>query len=387
MTDSEAETLGKSTARAEPPRWRRIVPWILVVVASLLLIVSSLTVWAKRQLLDTNNWTTSSSQLLENDQIRQALATYLVTQLYSQVDVAAELEQALPPRTKPLAAPLAAAIQSFSLRATDALLARPATQRLWRAANTAAHKQFLRVVEGGDHVQTSSGEVVLDLGPILDRLAQSSVGAKVVAKLPPDAGRIVIMQSDQLKLAQTGVRVVKALSILLTLIVLALLAAAVWITPHRRQLILAIGVSGILCGLLVLVARRFLGQYVIDALTTNAPDVKTPAFAAWAIGTHLLRNIGVNLMIYGIAILGAGLIAGPSRISSTLRRWAAPTLVNRPWLVYGLVALFFLLVVLFGPTDSQRLVPLIVLFGFGLLGVEVLRRQVAREFPDAAIGT
>jgi hypothetical protein len=370
-------------AAAEPRRWRRIVPWILVVLAAILLLVGSLTVWAKRQLLDTNNWQTTSSQLLENEQIRTAIATYLVDQLYSQVNVTAELQQQLPPRVKALAAPLAAALESVSLRATEALLARPAVQRLWRAANVAAHKQFLIVIEGGKRVQTSGGEVVLDLSPILDRLAQSSVGAKVVAKLPPDAGRIVIMKSNQLKAAQTGVRVVKALSIVLTLIVLALFAAAVWITPRRRHMILAIGVTGLLCGLLLLVARRFLGNYVVDALAKNAPDFKPPAHAAWLIGTHLLRNIGVNLMIYGAAILAAGLIAGPSRVAHTLRRWVAPTLVHHPLVVYGLVALGFLLLTLLGPTDAQRLVPLIVLFAFGFLGVHVLRRQVTREFPDA----
>jgi hypothetical protein len=180
------------------------------------------------------------------------------------------------------------------------------------------------------------------------------------------------------------VRAVKALSIALSLIVLALFAAAVWITPKRRRMILAIGVTGLLCGLLLLVARRFLGNYVVDALAKDAPDIKAPAHAAWSIATHLLRNIGINLMIYGIAIIAAALIAGPSRAAHTLRRWAAPGLVHHPVVVYGLVALGFLLVVLLGPTDAQRLVPLIVLFGFGFLGVEVLRRQVAREFPDIA---
>ena len=371
----------KPTA-AKPPRWRRIVPWVLVVLACVLLIVGALTVWAKRQLLDTNNWETTSSQLLENQQIRDAIAVYLVDQLHSRVDVPAVLEKDLPPRAKPLAAPLAAALQNFSLRATEALLARPAVQRLWREANRAAHSQFLKVIEGGDHLQTSNGEVVLDLSPILAKLGQSSVGARVVAKLPPEAGRIVIMKSDQLKAAQTGVRVVKALSIVLTLIVFALFALAVWLAPNRRHLVLGVGVGAILSGLLILAARRYLGTYVVDALAKNAPDIKPPAHAAWSIGTHLLRNIGVNVVIYGIAILLAGLLAGPSRIAHTLRRWIAPTLVHHPLVVYGLVVLAFLLVVLLGPTDAQRLVPLVILFGFGFLGVHVLRRQVTQEFPE-----
>lgn len=359
------------------------MPWVLVLLAALLIVVSSLTVWAKRQLLDTDNWTNSSSQLLEDPAIRNAVSVYLVNQLYSNVDVAGELEQKLPAQAQPLAAPLAAVLREASVRATDALLARPAIQALWKTANRAAHKQFLVIINGGKRLETSNGEVVLDLSPILDRLAESSLGAKVVAKLPPDAGQIVIMQSDQLKTAQKGVKAVKWLSVLITVIVFALVAAAVWITPYRRRIIMAFGVSCLVCGLAVLVARRYLGDYVIDALTKNAPDFRSAGDDAWSIGTHLLRNIGVNLVIYGLAIMAAALLAGPSRGARAVRRWLAPTLVNRPIVTYAVVACGFLLLVLLGPSDAQRLVPLVILFGFGFLGVEVLRRQVAREYPDA----
>jgi len=147
-----------------------------------------------------------------------------------------------------------------------------------------------------------------------------------VAKLPPDAGQIVIMQSDQLKAAQKGVKAVKWLSVLVSIIVLVLFAAAVWIAPKRRKLILAVGVSCLLCGLIVLVARRLLGHYIVDTLTSGAPDVKGAALEAWSIGTYLLRDIGVNLLIYGVGIVAAGLIAG--RLGSPrhcgagrLRRW------------------------------------------------------------------
>jgi len=126
-----ADASGKSDA-GRSPRWRTIVPWVLVVVASLLIVVSSLTIWTKRQLLEPDNWADTSSKLLENEQVRNAIAVYLVNELYSKVDVPAELEQELPAQAKPLAAPLAAALQNFAVRTTEAFLARPATQRLWR---------------------------------------------------------------------------------------------------------------------------------------------------------------------------------------------------------------------------------------------------------------
>jgi hypothetical protein len=61
----EAATKGSA---GKPARWRRIVPWVLTIIA----LVAAMNVRAKRQVLDTDNWVSTSSELLENDQIRQA---------------------------------------------------------------------------------------------------------------------------------------------------------------------------------------------------------------------------------------------------------------------------------------------------------------------------
>jgi hypothetical protein len=132
--------------------------------------------------------------------------------------------------------------------------------------------------------------------------------------------------------------------------------------------------------LIVLVVRRFAGDYLVNALVNN-PDEKQPVKAAWAIGTELLRNVGINALVYGIVIVFAAWLAGPSRPATWVRRVLAPTMRERPLVVYGVVALGLLLLLLSGPTDAQRIFPLIILFGFAFLGTEVLRRQTMREFP------
>jgi hypothetical protein len=56
---------------------------------------------------------------------------------------------------------------------------------------------------------------------------------------------------------------------------------------------------------------------------------------------------------------------------------------DRPWALYGVVTLVLFLVLLAGPTDSQRIVPLLILFALAYVGTEILRRQTMREFPAA----
>ena len=74
-----------AAAPAQAARWRIITAWVLIVVATIVALGASLDVWVKRQALDTNNWVATSSTMLENDQIRQALAAYLVNQLTANV--------------------------------------------------------------------------------------------------------------------------------------------------------------------------------------------------------------------------------------------------------------------------------------------------------------
>jgi uncharacterized membrane protein HdeD (DUF308 family) len=118
----------------------------------------------------------------------------------------------------------------------------------------------------------------------------------------------------------------------------------------------------------------------VDALTTNDSD-KIAVNHAWAIGTQLLRNTGINAIIYGLGIIFAAWIAGASRPARWVRRKLAPTMRDHPVVIYGVVALVLCLILLAGPTDAQRIFPLLILFAFAFVGTEVLRRQTIREFP------
>ena len=378
-TSPAAAPAAKGPRRAHPA-----LAWVLLVLATLIILVSSLTVFVKRQVVSDKNWTNASGKMLEDPVVRDAVATYLVNQLFSRVDVSAQLQQSLPPKAQALALPLSAAIREVSTRTATALLARPETITLWKKANSVAHTELMDILNNKTtHFSTDNGQVVLDLRPVLDNLAGSVVGKKLLANLPPEAGRIVLLKSDQLKTAQTATKLLKALSVLLTVVALALLAGAIWFAPDRRRMLLWVGVSAIVSGLLVLAARRLAGNYMIDQLTSDVPNVKPAAFAVWGITTQLLRNVGLNLLVYGVAIGLAAILAGPTRIATKLRSWIAPVMANSPVVGFLAVAGLFLLFLLFGPIDVQRLVPMAILFAAAMFGVEVLRRQLGREFPHA----
>jgi hypothetical protein len=191
----------------------------------------------------------------------------------------------------------------------------------------------------------------------------------------------VILKGNQLSTARKAVKAIRFFSYFLAFLVLGLYALAVYLARgKRRQLLMGVGVSAFIVGLIVLVVRRFAGNYIVDALTTN-PVQKDPARVVWAVETNLLRNVGINLLVYGFVVVLAAWIAGPSRPATWARRASAPTIRSQPWLLFGLVALAMLIILLTGPTDAQRVYPFLLLSALAFVGAEVLRRQTLREFP------
>ncbi|MGH2965582.1 MAG: SHOCT domain-containing protein [Solirubrobacterales bacterium] len=365
-------------------RARRALPMTLVVLATVLAFVSVFAIWAKRQLLETDTWTHTSSRLLENEDIRNAVSDFLVTQLYANVDVQGELSKRMPADLKPLSGPASAGLRELALNLSQRALAQPRVQGLWEEANRTAHEEFLAVVDNkNEAVSTTGGNVVLDLGTILTKLAnQVGVGGNIASKVPPDAAQITIMRSDQLEEVQTGVRLLRTLAWLLTAIAIALYALAIYLArDRRRQILRSVGIAFLAVGVLVLFVRGLAGDYVVGALTTTAAS-EPAAHAAWSIGTSQLVEIAQDVVIYGLVIILAAWLAGPHAAATWVRRGITPYL-RQPRVAYGALAVFLVLIFWWGPIEgTRRLVPSLVLIAFLVLGIEILRRQVIWEFPD-----
>src|SRR5688572_6359760 len=141
---------------------RRAVPLILVVLAAIIAVVAIFAMWAERQLLETDTWVDTSTELLADEAVQDALANFLVNELYSNVDVQAAVEERLPVQVKPLAGPISGGLRQVANRAAERALAEGAVQSLWETANRAAHEKLLLLLEDeGEFVSTTGGTVTL----------------------------------------------------------------------------------------------------------------------------------------------------------------------------------------------------------------------------------
>lgn len=385
---ADTATVAATAASAKPlSRKRRILVWSLVVLASVLALVAIMTTWVKRQMLDNTAWNKATTQIVQDPKVQAAIATYTINQLYDNIDVGQALANRLPPSLKQLGPPLAGALEQPATQGVQRLLTRPRVQQLFLRASAIAHEKLVNVLENktGHGISTGNGEVTLDVHQMVVEVGtELGLPQDALAKLPDKAGTITLMKSDQLSAAQTGVQAVRQLSAWLLVAVLVLYGLAIYLARGARRATLRnAGISFALVGLIVLVIRRLLGNYVIGALAS--PGYEPATHRLWLIGTAILGQIGAAVLLYGaIAALGA-IFAGPTSGAVWLRQRLAPVLNEHQEIVWGAVGFVYLLLVLWGGTHALRVWwGILLLAGLIALGIVALRRQTLQEFPAGA---
>lgn len=357
-------------------RRRRGLVFGVIVLASVIAFLAVFAVWAKRQLLETETWTNTSTRLLENKDIQQQVSTYLVDTIFTNVPVEQEVQQALPPRAAPAAGPIAGAIRQLADRAALRALQSPKVQQAWEDANRLAQRTLLDVVEKG-----GSEDVTLNLGDIANQLGDQIGVSNASSKLPANAAQIQILDNSDLVAAQKAIDLLQTLAWVLTAIALLLYALAIYLAEGWRRVALRdVGVAFILVGLAVLVVRSLAGDALVNHLATTEA-VKPAVSATWSIGTDLLKDGGGAVLFYGIVILIGAWLAGPGSVAQAVRRELAGVLASRGT-AYTALGVVLLLLFWWKPTPGfERLATSILLILLFIVGLEFLRRQAIEDFP------
>ena len=366
-------------------RWRMVVAWVLVVLALLITVLALIAGYVRYQALDTPTVRDTAEEMIADPQIRDEIAATLVDELYSNVDVEARLEARLPPDQKALSGVIAGALRGLADNLAVKLLERPRVQAVWVESVERAHTRLVQVLDDDvTAVSTEGGYVVLNLQPLVVQIGeQVAILGRAGTRLPEDTGRIRIMKADDLETAQDLTQLFKKIAAVIVFVPFILFGIALWLARGRRRAVLrtaALGLIGV--GLLVLIVRKVGGNYVVNDLV-KTDSIRPAAEDSWNIFTNLLADgawtvIGIGL----VALLGVWL-SGPSRSATAVRRDLAPFAV-RPDIAFGTVAVLYLLVLFWGPTAQTHRWPFVITAALLLaLGVEVLRRQILREHPEA----
>ena len=297
----------------------------MVILASILAFAALPAIWLNRQLLNTDNYTKTSSELLADPVIRDQVAVFLVDQLYETwTSIGAALGAAA--QLQPLAGPAAGALRTLAERGSKDILARPRAQQAWEDANRQAQLTLLAILKRRrDRGQRAAATSCSTCGYCSSSWPRGSASAQGRERAP--AGRRADPDSprDQLSAAQDVAKGIRGLPIVLVGLSVLLFIGALFVAPHnRRNTVRAYGVGLIAVGLLMLLVIKLAGDQLVSSLATTAAEPVVEH--TWTIVTPLLREATVAGIFYGVVLVFGAWLAGPTSVAVAVRRASAPYL-------------------------------------------------------------
>ena len=289
----------------------------LLVLGCLLALLSAFAIWTRVVLLDTDRYVSTVAPLAERPDIQRGLTNRISDRIFDAVDVEAYARDLLPPRAQPLAAPLAGAVESTVRREIGDFVASERFTTLWDQANRRAHALLIQLLTGEEvrNLRLEGDTVVLDLAGVIDtlkqRLSDRGLGG-LASRIPDSAGRdIPLVQSSAIESAQTAVRVIKAIAILLPLLSLLAFAGYVLLSGDRRRALLRAALALALTMVVLLGLVGLARSAYLDALDDRTVTRATAADVYDTLLRFLKDGIRVTVAAAVVVALIAALFGRP----------------------------------------------------------------------------
>jgi hypothetical protein len=341
-----AKPAAGATPGSAPGSLRRWLVGALVVVFALGLLITATTTWLHRTLLNTDQYVQTVAPIIKDPEVTQALSEYLAQQLITAVDMQQRTEDALPPKASFLAAPVTQATQDFIAKETDKMLQTDQAYNAWVKINTVVHEKLVGLLRGDNKYTYISGDsVYINTIPLItqviawiesrlpgalgDRLNLAEIAAispdtppdeaiaqlstAINRQLPEDFGQITLAKSDRIAQAQRTVRIFDAVTVLLWVFCVILLAVILWLSPNRRRTLLQLGIAVVVA----LVAVRVISNQLQERLYADL--AQTDSLGSNVAGDTIraalgsLRGWATWFLVGGIVVAVAAYLAGKPR--------------------------------------------------------------------------
>ncbi|MFI6983395.1 hypothetical protein ACIBSV_32940 [Embleya sp. NPDC050154] len=313
-------------------RLRLAVACLLLVLACVLTPVAVVAVWADDEIGNTDRFVATMAPLSSNEAVQDAVAARGTAAAVQAVDVSGlsnALREALGLDLNNGSGPVSGSIRGLLNesvgQAAQAFVTSDAFAVVWREALRAAHASALAALKGEDEgaVTSTGGEVVLDLGPVVDGVRKNLAagGIPLATGIPDTDRRFVLLHREGLRKGQDVFRVVDEAGTWLPIAVVLLFLAGVCVAPRRRRVIMWAGVGTVLAMIVLAIALVVSRRIYLDDLPRDiSRDAGAAIFDALI---RFLRDTTLTLTITAAAVVIAAFLVGPARSAGKLRRGLA----------------------------------------------------------------
>lgn len=330
---AEATGTPPDPGRPGPPsrrrlgRLRRVVAWILVVLASLLVPLSVVTAWAVGTVTNTDQYVATMAPLVRERVITDYVATQATNKLFDAVDVQGRIEKALPKRAAFLAAPVTGQIYTFVREQLDKILRSEWFHELWDRLNERSHTSVVDVLTGKVTPGQRAHEVLVDVTPVITK-AIDSLDARGVTTFDSVRTRlrqantltVRIATSEQISKARNAFSVITSAGWLVPVIAGAIVVVGVAIAVDRRKTLLRMAVGTALFAVVLLAVLAVGRSFFVDHAVRVTPPVTGAIFD---VIIRFLRDWLRITVVIAVALALVLWLAGPGRWPRWMRAGVA----------------------------------------------------------------
>jgi hypothetical protein len=310
-------------------RTRAVLAGLLVVLATILAVAGSLTLYARQEIVRSSAFADRAVNAAKQPGLQHVIAREI-------------------------------AVQVIEPSAPDAIAARPVITTAVRIA--VGSKQFtplIRIAAQHGHrllFERHAGNAVFDLADAATVVSSAlrTLAPKLARKIPSHTDVVLLALRKRSFAVQTlrFADTVRALGIVLPLVALILYALALYVAPNRRRTVtwaaIAVGVIGLLVVAVFEFARRYVISHLYGSQELNNSEVRAAARALWGayLGDLLTWTLVVTAVAWLLAAVSAAVLppypaAEGLRRARGLIRWPtagrARTVASTGLLIVGVV--------------------------------------------------
>lgn len=251
---------------------------IFASLATTLLVLGNIVFWSARTLVNTNDYMTVVGPLVEEPEVQEAIAKKTTETLFETIDVSAVAAEALPPRAEFLAKPLTNQLKEFTEKALQKIVASEQFQNIWLLTNRNAHERLV------GYVRNNQGEGRLKLGDLYQQLAErlnnSNLAFLSDKQLPTNVGDYEVTNTSWLPVARWVANNLNLVRGLAVLTFVGITALAVWISKHRRSLLIRLSLLYAGMMFVLLIAVRIAGSVVVGKVDAQYQAAASKIYSA-----------------------------------------------------------------------------------------------------------
>lgn len=289
-----------------------IVSWLLVVLGCIMLSGFAVVRWTQQQVLDTNNWVSTMSELPKNEVVARSIGVKVVDGIFEKSDLTGSLQEVLPAKVAFLAPTISGFLRTRANDLATKIIMSNKFDQLWSDANRTAHENLVKVLRSPAREQKDIKVLPYKINLAraqtwLQNAASNSENAQLLKA--QDVTKDVVAFNASLRRGidgmRTFVRAADSLYMLLPYAFVTVFLAALALAATRTKVLFGIGFGITALNVFAIAGVNILRPALLNSLQDQAYK---PIFdVLWTQLSQPFLSYARYLVVLGFAFIGLAL--------------------------------------------------------------------------------